>query len=226
MPKSSDTNTGPSSGSVISFLTELMKCLSPVMSSRTTNEIDRLKRHLQKIKGVFVRLLNGDKIVPDCGYGCAHIPLKALKWTYNKDGKPQFHPEMCFLVKEIMPAPMSVAAVLSAPVKRLVSGYNVFDIVIRAYIPGKVHVVDFTIERCVLTIPEDDVFVSLSSLRHATNMVDYYEKLRCSYVANNFTLTVSTGHDGYRFIITNNDIQPSGSGCTEVPYEVFAPTSN
>ncbi len=227
MPKSSNTeNIGPSSGSTISFLTELMKCLSPVISSRTTDEINKLKKHLQTIKRVIIRLLDGGKIVPDCGHGFAQIPLKSLCWKYNKRGTPQFHPRMCFQVKEMTRVQMSPRTALTAPIEKVlkVSRSDVFDITIEAFIPGKGRITDFTIKQCTINIPEDETFVSLRSLREAKDMPEFYEHLRRSYVAHNFTLTVHTGFDGYGFIIADNDIQPVGSGCADVPYEVFKPT--
>ncbi len=58
MPKSSDTQTGPSSGSVLSFMAELTKSLSPVLGRAPTEDVHELKKSIHLIRDYVGRLLD------------------------------------------------------------------------------------------------------------------------------------------------------------------------
>jgi len=232
MPKSSDNaNTGPSSGSVLSFMAELTKCLSPILSARTTEEVNGLKRvkNLTAIKKVVARLLNGNKIVPDCGAAHSHIPVRILGWRSNKRGTPKIDPEIRFCVTGIVPSKMSVQTALSAPLKQLEIN-QVFNIVILAYIPGGPTITNFTIGQCTIEVPEEEIFVSLDSIPILTDVNEhdkYRNEVRCSFINNNFRLAVSSGfEDKYVFSIIRADTEEWVSGSIEVSSEFFEPPTD
>ncbi len=211
MPQSSETaENGPSSGSVLSLVVELVKLLSPVFSGQTTETIDKFKRnHLQTIKRMVSNLFHGRKVVLDCGAEERKIQLRIAKGSANKGGRPQISDQVRFDVENIEPVPMTEATIWTAKIEDVEARKSVYDITIRAYCPDRVHLTTFTLKQCNIEVNTAEVFISVKSLRQQLGTprepdVDgFCRHALHAFIANTFALSVRTGISCYEFSLVD-----------------------
>ncbi len=207
MPKSSDTkNTGPSSGSVLSLMAELTKRLSPVLSTRTTDEVDAFKKkYLRTVSNAVARLFCGRKIVPDCRPMENQIPFKIHR---DPDSHPRFNSEISFEIRSVKETVVAEDNLTLQERETIPEGERIFDVSVTAYIPGKVHVADFVLEQCAIVMTESNIFVSLAVLRNSAQLLKndfelYLKLVLCSFIAQNYILSVRETPGEYGFSLSN-----------------------
>lgn len=183
---------GPSTGSLLTFLGELMKALVSVFKSASTDKTDKLRKRpkMAAIKNVIERLLDDHPVVED--YGVQHYPAIKLEQTHSAYHPARFPENTTFSVEVTEFKP---------------DGFDNLDlqVSVHAKILGNRHLHTVVFHRPIV-IPMRHVFVSLQSLIVATELNGSLRKsilfASSRYIGDNFSLMVH--EDEGRFLFQLN----------------------
>ena len=206
----------PSAGSVLEFITDFCRAVTPVLCRYDTQTITRLRNSISSICRVIERIAKGKTLVPDHGH-------TDTKLYVERDPRGQ------------RPAPTVALAndieffVSITGLKRGAHGGRLHahaTVSFRSFRTGKTSPTEISFDRMSLIIPAANVFASLETLMPFEDAPEHFsDKLNAicaTYIARKYKLLATGGDKSYSFrLVLKNDASES-TEAIEVPLHHIA----